>query len=429
MIASVAWSRTAEREHEWVNGELEALSGGTPARDAPEPSVDAPRDLCDRTSVLAPSERGYPTRFHEAHMLAPPLIFLALNLAEAAPTLAACGTGDAPTQFSSGTCQVNNNPICRYRNGELTCDLDTLGCKDGFPTQQWAVRYNTSHTNAFTVFGACTGSSSQSPPPILYHCCKVTDAQAEITRVTLKGSSWQDEPIGFRWQHPTQSWNVRNLQPTGSQGLLAQVFARDGNDVVVGSDSAASHYDEELWGENGADTIYTHGGGGTAWGGNGSDHLYGGPGQDSLFGGADDDFLFGRAGDDRLHGGHGDDYLEGEGGNDVLYGSLGSDELFGGPDDDTICDTREPESFAPVVCPGDNYFSGGAGSNDRAFSYSYHFCDFSLPNALQGDQSVEDIRSAAGAFNWSAVIASGYTPSTNTTPWPECADLRAEGGP
>jgi Ca2+-binding RTX toxin-like protein len=121
-----------------------------------------------------------------------------------------------------------------------------------------------------------------------------------------------------------------------------------GNDNLVGNGG-----NDSLDGGAGVDALFGDAGDDILDGGAGDDGglgfgLFGGDGNDSLIGGADDgdDDLFGEDGRDTLYGGDGNDLLDdggdtvadsliGGNGNDVLIGSASSDTLYGGLGADT----------------------------------------------------------------------------------------------
>lgn len=83
---------------------------------------------------------------------------------------------------------------------------------------------------------------------------------------------------------------------------------------------------DDLFGDEGSDTLS---------GGNGEDNLLGGLGNDLLIGGTGEDDLIGGAGNDLIMGGEGRDYIQGEGGTDHLFGGTGADLFAFGPEDKT----------------------------------------------------------------------------------------------
>lgn len=77
-------------------------------------------------------------------------------------------------------------------------------------------------------------------------------------------------------------------------------------------------YHEDLYGEDGADTIHGH------------------EGDDYISGGDHADTLNGNAGDDEMDGGHGSDIMDGGDGKDTMNGGTDADFMSGGDDDDTM---------------------------------------------------------------------------------------------
>lgn len=92
-----------------------------------------------------------------------------------------------------------------------------------------------------------------------------------------------------------------------------RIWARAGNDVVLGSDG-------NQWIDAGDGTDFVSGGNGSdsIWGGRGDDFLGGGSGADYLLGGTGNDVIVGGLGYDWIRGGEGDDILLGGGSNRLL---------------------------------------------------------------------------------------------------------------
>lgn len=123
--------------------------------------------------------------------------------------------------------------------------------------------------------------------------------------------------------------------------------AGNGNDVVLagsGADSAA--------GGDGNDTINGQGG---------EDTLEGNPGDDVLFGGGGKDALTGGDGNDRLNGNGGADTVDGQAGDDILYGGSGDDSLVGGTDDDLIRGQAGNDTL--IGSGGADLLDGGSGND------------------------------------------------------------------
>ena len=97
--------------------------------------------------------------------------------------------------------------------------------------------------------------------------------------------------------------------PPSSSGLSIEVYAGDGDDLIVGSgDTSLVQY---FFGESGNDVIYLRDAGGVADGGDGNDTLWGGIEPDDLIGGPGDDSLHSGGGQmNTLDGGPGIDTFE-----------------------------------------------------------------------------------------------------------------------
>jgi Ca2+-binding RTX toxin-like protein len=109
----------------------------------------------------------------------------------------------------------------------------------------------------------------------------------------------------------------------------------DGNDFIVGSDSAGRDK-QSIEGGTGDDTLVAGAEGATMDGGDGNDKLFGSHAADLLTGGNGDDVIRGYSGNDDLRGGPGNDVLEGGYGTDQLKGAQGEDTMHGGPGNDTL---------------------------------------------------------------------------------------------
>ncbi|MDB2705254.1 hypothetical protein N9Y67_01795, partial [Pseudomonadota bacterium] len=130
--------------------------------------------------------------------------------------------------------------------------------------------------------------------------------------------------------------------------------------------ASGGNFDDELRGNEQANSLFGNGGRDLLIGGAGDDHIYGGTDDDSLYGdsgidtlsgGKGDDFLSGDSGADIVSGDEGDDQLYGGIGNDVLNGGVGGDILNGGAGDDTINGGQ-----------GNDTLSGGEGVDNFLFS-------------------------------------------------------------
>lgn len=116
-----------------------------------------------------------------------------------------------------------------------------------------------------------------------------------------------------------------------AMGIIARIYAGDGNDTIHGSAAADRIYAGEgndlINSFNGSNVIYAEIGADTVYGGGHSDRVYAGDGNDWISGGKGNDILYGETGDDRIFGGFGNDYLVGGGGTDVIRGEAGTDRI------------------------------------------------------------------------------------------------------
>jgi len=209
----------------------------------------------------------------------------------------------------------------------------------------------------------------------------------------------------------------------GGSGISAFATAsgRQGDDILQGSNSTSSRYEETLYGNLGDDFIYGNDGADRLEGGNGNDTMLGGKGADVLLGQNGNDEMDGGPGADQLHGGDGDDFMEGKAGVDALYGAMGNDELYGGTQNDVLCDSH--------VYPGPSqcqtYHIEGGGGQDKVHIRSVPFCMYTTP--LTGNRSVEIARNGAWPFEDDVLSTTGTEEYTDT-PWPECTALYNLGG-
>ena len=90
----------------------------------------------------------------------------------------------------------------------------------------------------------------------------------------------------------------------------------------------------------GADNVFAEEGDDTIYGGAGDDWLVGGEGADTIEGGADADWIDGGEGDDTLKGDAGEDKIDGGEGDDTITGGAGADRFVfnSGDGNDTITD-------------------------------------------------------------------------------------------
>ncbi|GGI54681.1 calcium-binding protein [Oxalicibacterium solurbis] len=145
----------------------------------------------------------------------------------------------------------------------------------------------------------------------------------------------------------------------------------DSNTVIENSRSIISgtEFDDEFYGDDGADTLFGQAGNDYLDGYDGKNYVSGGDGNDTLYAGYDDDVLSGDDGDDMLYGWAGNDYLEGGEGSDYLESAndgQGVSILFAGKGDDGLFDTS-----------GNSLLFGGEGDD-------YFYQNGVLPSILVG---------------------------------------------
>jgi serralysin len=159
--------------------------------------------------------------------------------------------------------------------------------------------------------------------------------------------------------------------------LIENAIGGDGNDTIVGNG-----VENVLYGGSGNDDISGEPAGfwpSFAWNNDivppdvlsDADQLYGEDGEDTLRGGWGDDLLHGGDDRDHLDGGAGDDVLNGGSGNDFLIGDAGVDEIHGGSGDDDIYGHRYRSFPDNLENPDDpdwaydetDYLYGGDGSD------------------------------------------------------------------
>ncbi len=278
------------------------------------------------------------------------LILLAYPAASHAFTVDDCSSGEAPSPWVSESC---SNFCAAEKTYTLRCQTTPRGCLADVDI--YAVNY-TGSDESITVFGDCATDTTH-----VYFCCHAEDdGGAEVRQVELYGSALNDEDVSF-----TYGGGSYNLEYwTSGDPMHGVAYGGAGFDVMRGSHSTATTYDELLEGQDGDDVIFGNPGhddhirgnagddriyGGNGFdridGGDDVDELYGGNGADWLFGGAGNDEIFGGAGNDEIWGEAGADILEGQGnadtlhggdGNDILKGQSGYDVLFGGDGADTL---------------------------------------------------------------------------------------------
>ena len=154
-----------------------------------------------------------------------------------------------------------------------------------------------------------------------------------------------------------QGFDIGNLDADDFVSLInEEIFGDDGDNTL---ESGAGG--DALHGYAGDDTLYGYGGDDALYGGADVDLLYGGEGNDTLEGGDGADTLEGGEGDDTLEGGDGDDTLEGGVGNDRGFGGHGADTLVGGEGNDWLKGDEGDDRLEGDA--GDDTLNGGEGND------------------------------------------------------------------
>lgn len=166
---------------------------------------------------------------------------------------------------------------------------------------------------------------------------------------------------------------IGNNRFTGT-GIPDDVFGNDGNDTLRGlggNDSLdGGNGNDRIEGGSDHDTLSGAGGHDTIDGGSGRDSIRGGSGRDAIRGGSGNDIVDGGSDNDTVDGDSGDDLLLGGGGHDSLNGGAGDDSIEGGDGNDTIDghsggDTLNGGSGNDLLRPssGDDVIDGGQGND------------------------------------------------------------------
>lgn len=150
--------------------------------------------------------------------------------------------------------------------------------------------------------------------------------------------------------------------------LVANALGGSGNDEVFGNQDANS-----ISGGGGTDTLFGGQGADTIVGGDGPDQLYGGKDDDQIVMGTGGGYAFGNLGNDHidasqasgasLYGGQGDDLITAAGspGSNWFSGDLGNDTLVGGGGHDTLSGGDGADSI--VGGTGGSLIFGNAGND------------------------------------------------------------------
>jgi Ca2+-binding RTX toxin-like protein len=173
-----------------------------------------------------------------------------------------------------------------------------------------------------------------------------------------------------------------------------QAFGDDGNDVLIGSPNLANQLfgedghdslrgglaDDSLNGGNGNDTIVGNEGNDVIAAGDGADSVLAGDGNDTITGGNGNDTVSGGNGDDDVSGQNGQDSLLGDVGNDTLNGDGGFDTLEGGDGDDSMLGGDLNDSL--VGGDGNDALNGNSGDDTLVGVTGFDNIDGGIGNDL-----------------------------------------------
>ncbi|MBN8531451.1 MAG: calcium-binding protein [Alphaproteobacteria bacterium] len=169
-----------------------------------------------------------------------------------------------------------------------------------------------------------------------------------------------------------------NLVPAGTGGA-DELWSDDGNDTLNGLGGGDTIHSGEgndsindtggdnnvVSGGTGNDTVIATGGNDSAYGGTGEDSIDTGAGTNYVAGGDGNDTLVSGANADTIHGGDGNDSVDAGGGTNSVTGGVGNDTLVAGANADTIIGDAGEDSIS--AGNGNNSLDGGSG-NDTIIS-------------------------------------------------------------
>ncbi len=184
----------------------------------------------------------------------------------------------------------------------------------------------------------------------------------------------------------------------GSPDIANQIFGEDGDDTITGGDG-----NDTLDGTDGGDSITGGAGNDSILGGDGADAISADGGNDTILSGSGADTISTGDGDDSVFAGNGEDSILGEAGNDTLNGDGGTDSVDGGDGDDSILGGESNDTLQGGL--GADFVNGQSG-NDLVFgdlavtttsvtAFSTNF-DSGVPAELSGTTTVAPVQGYVG---------------------------------
>jgi Ca2+-binding RTX toxin-like protein len=203
---------------------------------------------------------------------------------------------------------------------------------------------------------------------------QVVDTVPFVATGSLSGGAGND---GFFTLDPRAFFN--GIQYAyGNEGndniTLAGLFTAYGgkdDDIIreIGIEGADPVAAQQIFGNEGKDTIDAGGGNDYIEGNQGDDSIIAGQGNDLVYGGKENDIIWGDendpfatiGGNDTLYGNEGNDTINGELGNDLIWGGQGNDVINGGAGSDTIYGNEDNDNINGGA--GSDFLQGGKGND------------------------------------------------------------------
>lgn len=251
---------------------------------------------------------------------------------------------DTDHDFSSDSCTVDTNPVCKENLAGDRLDCLTEMADDD--VQLAAIAYVISNETDASATDICDG----------YEYCAFgalkTGAATEATFFCgFDGGDiediglWGTDGDDTLWFHHYQNGEFDLQDHAAVAAVEGALIGKDGGDNLHGSRYAGSAYTEVVRGDAGDDTIDSHAG---------VDEVHAGPGDDTIFTGSGKDTVCLDSGnnevsteddDDTVHGGPGTDKVHLGDGDDIAWLGAGEDVACGGGDDDEVHGGSSPDQL------------------------------------------------------------------------------------